>query len=280
MPEEEMLDDENLLRHHLERIAQPRDPDWSPWGHAQVWQYVITQMQRWGEVESFPFTYGGQTYHNQILKLPGGSGDPVIVGAHVDAVPESPGADDNASGVAVLLTLAGALTRDPARHPIWLVAFDLEERGLVGSYHYAQWLRQQRQRVRLMLSLEMVGYRGGEQRYPPGLARFYPAQGDFLALIGNLSSLGAMGQMQRHVKNAGIPCERLPVPGRGSLIPDTRRSDHASFWDAGYRAVLVTDTANLRNPHYHKLSDTLETLDMDFLTGVYRGLAAAIRALR
>ncbi|MEN9225385.1 MAG: M28 family peptidase [Thermostichus sp. HHBFW_bins_43] len=272
------------LEGHLEQVARPRDPDWSPLGHRQVEQYLQEQLCCWGSPEEFRFEYVRRAYTNWILKLPGRDPhrEPILIGAHFDAVPESPGADDNASGVAVLLELARHFAQEPPRSPLWLVAFDLEERGMVGSTAYAQALKRQGQPLRLMLSLEMVGYRDptpGSQRYPAGLERFYPDRGDYIGLIGNWPTLPDLLRLQRAMNKTGIPCQWLPAGQKGWIVPSTRRSDHAPFWDEGYRAILVTDTADLRNPHYHRLSDSLETLDRDFLAGVCQGLMAGIRHL-
>jgi Zn-dependent M28 family amino/carboxypeptidase len=272
------------LEAHLQQVAQPRDPDWSPLGHQQVERYIQEQLSKWGSLESFPFEAGGRLHRNWILKLPGSrSGrQPILIGAHFDAAPATPGADDNASGIAVLLELARHFAANPAPSPLWLVAFDLEERGMVGSGAYAQFLQRQRQSLRLMLSLEMLGYRDptpGSQDYPAGLEKLYPNRGDYIGLIGNWPSWGDLLKLQRDFQKVGIPCCWLLAGQRGLILPATRLSDHSPFWDAGYAAVMVTDTAFLRNPHYHKLSDTLETLDPDFLTGVCQGLMAGIRLL-
>lgn len=207
---------------------------------------------------------------------------PILVGAHYDTVPNSPGADDNASGVAVLLELARLWSGQPGRSPLTLVAFDLEEYGLAGSRFCVEQLQQSGQPLRLMLSLEMLGYyddRPGSQRYPPGLKYFFPNCGNFIGLIGNWRSLFDLIRLSRQVSGAGVPAWWLPAGQRGQLLPDTRRSDHAPFWDAGYAAILVTDTANLRNPHYHQPSDRLETLDLDRLAQVCWGLFQGIRVL-
>ena len=228
------------------------------------------------------FEHRGRVHHNLILDLPGDQDRPfILLGAHFDAVPGSPGADDNGSALAVLLELARAFSITPARHPLRFAAFDLEEREQRGSRAYANELKTRGERPMLMISLEMLGYRDarpGSQTYPPGLRPFYPGTADFIALIGNLRTLPMLRRLARTMREA-VPCEFLAVPLCGRVLPDTRRSDHASFWDAGYSAIMVTDTANMRNPHYHRSSDRIETLDLDFLAAVCRGLAAGLRVL-
>ncbi len=117
------------------------------------------------------------------------------------------------------------------------------------------------------------------QRYPAGLHHFYPDRGDFIGLIGNLKTIPDLIRLSRGVRQCNVPCEWLPAGKRGLIVPETRRSDHAVFWDNGYRAIMVTDTSFLRNPHYHKPSDRLETLDLDFLTNVCYSLARGIQQL-
>jgi len=274
---------QNLLT-HLEQVVRDRDPYFSSEGHFYVQQYIRQQLGQWGSVEVHEFTYQGKTHQNLILNLPGSSAfsSPLLIGAHYDAVPGSPGADDNATGMAVLLELARAFATEPARYPLRLVAFDLEERGLIGSRAYATMLRQQGQRLRLMISLEMLGYcdrSPGSQTYPTGLRYFYPNQGDFVGLIGNLQALPDLVRLSRQIRKDGVAAEWLPAGKRGMIVPATRASDHAPFWDEGYRAMMITDTAFMRNPHYHKSSDRLETLDLDFLTGTCQGLITGIRQL-
>ncbi|MGB6300377.1 MAG: M28 family peptidase, partial [Rivularia sp. (in: cyanobacteria)] len=132
-------------------------------------------------------------------------------------------------------------------------------------------------------SLEMIGYcdrNSGTQEYPvSALKKFYPDTGDFIALIGNLKTLPDLFRLRNSFRKSGTKSEFLPVANNGRMISATRRSDHAPFWDAGYKAMMVTDTSFLRNPHYHKPSDKIETLDLDFLAGVCRGLEEGIRRL-
>jgi Zn-dependent M28 family amino/carboxypeptidase len=240
------------------------------------------ELGRFGRLAVHEFLYAGRTYQNLILNLPGQQNRGfILVGAHYDAVPGSPGADDNGSALAVLLELAWAFSEKPARRPVRLVAFDLEEADRRGSVAYAQLLRDQRQPLALMVALEMLGYRDprpGSQQYPAGLHHFYPDRGDFIGLIGNLRTLPVLWELARTMRKS-VPCEFLPVPSRGRIVPDTRRSDHASFWDLGYPAIMVTDTANMRNPHYHRMSDQIETLDIAFLAAVCSGLIAGLSVL-
>ena len=289
-----MLELKQRLQNHLSQIVRDRDPYFAASGHFFVQQYIREQMQQWGTVETHSFTVGGKTHDNLILNLPpkhsqaehgnegGKGGSPILIGAHYDAVPGTPGADDNATGVAVLLELARAFAALPAKYPVRIVAFDMEEYGLLGSTQYAEDLKQQGQSLRLMLSLEMLGYCNstpGTQGYPAPLERFYPNMGNFIALVGNLTTIGDLIQLRGNIRKSGTPCELLPVPNRGLIVPQTRLSDHAPFWDRGYPAMMVTDTAFLRNPHYHQPSDRIDTLDLDFLTGVCRGLEVGIRGL-
>lgn len=272
------------LYNHLTQLVRERDPYVASGGHFFVRQYIQQQFAQWNTVETHEFIVRGKIHRNLILNLPSNSAKklpPILIGAHYDAVPGTPGADDNATGVAGLLELARAFAAKPPKYPIRLVAFDMEEYGLLGSTAYAGYLKQQKQPLKLMLSLEMLGYCNASphsQSYPAGLKYFYPDRGNFIALIGNLSTIPDLIHLSGTIRQQGTPCEWLPVPNGGKLVPQTRLSDHSPFWDRGYRALMVTDTAFLRNPHYHQPSDTLTTIDLDFLTGVCHGLIRAIHA--
>jgi len=272
------------LLDHLQELVSDRDPYLASGGHRLVEHYIQSTLAAWGPVTSHAFEVQGREHRNWILQLPGAApatpAPPLIIGAHYDAVPGTPGADDNASGVAVMLELARHFATHPLPRPSWLIAFDMEEYGLLGSKAYAEQLKAEDQAVHLMLSLEMLGYcdrTPHSQEYPsPVLARLYPHTGDFIALVGNLSTVLAMQQLSRQLKRAGAACEWLPVPNRGAALPATRLSDHAPFWDCGYRAMMITDTAFLRNPHYHQPSDRLDTLDLDFMTAICLGLMTGL----
>jgi hypothetical protein len=239
-------------------------------------------LAKGGKQEESPLAKGGKQDNLGIEKQIKKRLPPIVIGAHYDTVPGSPGADDNATGVAVLLELARDIASAPLKYPVQLVAFDMEEYGYLGSSHHAAKYKQQQKSIRLMISLEMLGYcnhNPNSQSYPAGLKYFYPNSGNFIALIGTLRTVPDLINLSGKIRKSGQPCEWLPVPNRGLIVPDTRRSDHVPFWDNGYPAIMVTDTANMRNPHYHRESDRIETLDLDFLAGVCQGLVKGIRHL-
>lgn len=177
--------------------------------------------------------------------------------------------------------MAAAFAVQPAVVPLRLVAFDAEEYGRLGSQVHAQLMAEEEGALRLMLSLEMLGYCSpAPQRYPADWMKYlYPKQGNFLALVGNPRAMGDLWKLKRSLQAAGVPTSLLPVPQRGEWLPRLRDSDHAAFWDCGCNAAMVTDTADLRNPHYHRGSDRIETLNLDFFARVTQGLIAGVRQL-
>ena len=282
------MDENDVQKHifcHLKELIRERDPYIATQGHYYTQQYIYRQLSRWGRAHLMGFQDKGRTHYNICLELLGQvSLAPIVIGAHYDTVPGCPGADDNATGVAVLLELARYFSEHPPRRPIRLVAFDLEEYGLVGSHAYVKALNGQP--IFLMLSLEMLGYcvhqvsKEASQSYPlDALAYIYPKTGNFIALIGNWQTVPTMGRFKRSFALAGVDCAWLPMVNRGLPLPAVRRSDHAPFWDAGYSAIMVTDTADLRNPYYHTAGDTFETLDMEFLTKICIGLGHRLSRL-
>lgn len=215
----------------------------------------------------------------------GRAGPILLAGAHYDTVPGSPGADDNASGVAALLEISARLARKPLSRPVRFVAFANEEppffgTGAMGSRLYARRARCRGDDIALMLSLESIGYfdaAAGTQRYPPFLRWFYPDRGDFVAFVSNLRSRRVMRRLVSAFREAtDMPAEHAAALG---VVPGVSWSDHASFWKEGYRAVMVTDTAFYRNPHYHTAADVPATLDLGRLERVTDGLALALLRL-
>ncbi|NJO56918.1 MAG: M20/M25/M40 family metallo-hydrolase [Richelia sp. RM2_1_2] len=283
------MDLKKQLVAHLIQITRERDPYLATGGHFFVQEYIRASFSQWGSVEIHTFEVGSKVCENLILNLPSDSKSgksnlsPILIAAHYDAVPGTPGADDNATGVAVLLELARIFAIQPTKYPLRLVAFDMEESGLLGSTDYVAKLQREQQKLRLMMSLEMIGYcdaNPGSQAYPaPLLNKIYPNSGDFIALIGNFKTLPDLFRLRNSFRESGTKSEFLPVANQGKMISATRQSDHAPFWDAGYPAIMVTDTSFMRNPHYHKPSDKIGTLDLDFLTEVCRGLEVGVRKL-
>lgn len=273
------------LHDHLTQIVRERDPYLNSGGHFLVREYIRETLTQWGEVEIHEFKFNGKTHQNLILNLNSASSlnlSPILIGAHYDAVPGTPGADDNATGVAVLLEMAEVFASHPLNYPVRLVAFDLEEYGLLGSTAYAKYLKDKQEKLRLMLSLEMLGYCNhapGSQTYPDLIKAFYSDTANFIALVGNLSAILDMNRLGKQMKQHGTPIEILTDPSAGKLVPITGFSDHRPFWQQKYRAIMVTDTAMLRNPHYHKASDTIGTLDLDFLTNACQSLITALRTI-
>ncbi len=268
-------------RKDLDAIAIPRHASWDPVGLMAVRSHVRTQLARLGDVQEHHFRRSGLAGVNLILKLPGSNPGlrPLLVGAHYDGPLQSIGADDNASAVVTLLELGRRWSAAPPRRPVWLVAFDLEEWGLLGSAALAEQLRAERQRLKLMVSLEMLAYTSDQQSYPhPAMGRLYGNRGDFIALVANARAGLALSRLT-HAMGQHVKTRALPVPRAGRDVPAVRRSDHSPFWDQGYNALMVTDTSFMRNPHYHRMSDTIDTLDLPFLASVIDGLEAALREL-
>jgi Zn-dependent M28 family amino/carboxypeptidase len=247
-----------------------------------------------GALSELDFEVSRQTYiaegvasSNLEVTVPGRDrpGEIVLVGAHYDTVPGSPGADDNASGVAGMIEIARELRRVQPACTIKLVAFVNEEPpffyfGEMGSRVYARAARRRGDDIRVMLSLEMLGCysdAAGSQRYPPLFRHFYPDAGNFIAFVSNLRSRAALREVVSAYKAASdFPAEKLASPG---IVPGVSWSDQLSFWREGYAGVMVTDTAFYRYPHYHGAGDTPEKLRYPEMAQVVAGLAQAVQVL-
>ena len=206
----------------------------------------------------------------------------ILVGAHYDSVTNSPGADDNASGVAAVLEVARLLGDRPTPRPLQIALFDQEEAGLVGSYAYAE------QAANLdnldgVIILEMLGYAChtvGCQRQPDQFTVETPTdRGDFVAVVGDTEHLPLLQAFKTAHQSNRPPLLTLPVPLKGVLMPIVLSSDHTPFWYKDIGAVMVTDTAYLRNPHYHQTTDTPDTLDRDFFTAATQMVVNTTTAL-
>lgn len=205
----------------------------------------------------------------------------VIIGAHYDSVANCPGADDNASAVAAMLEATHVLTTLFPGIPLWAVAFNGEEEDLLGSKEFVKSLSP---RIKSSLQeahvLEMVGFTALTQKTPNGLPSIFPDTGDFIGILGNTGAANACTDILQssatYLAEHYHACSLIVPPEAVIAAPVLGRSDHRSFWEGGIDAIMWTDTAEFRNPHYHQQSDTPETLDYEFLAYVVRLLVATI----
>ena len=295
------MPDLGRLEADVRRLAVPRHPRTSPEALRAAEEHIALEFGAAGlRVERQLFAWRGAEHHNVLGTLDGSDpGRPwVVVGAHFDSVAGSPGADDNASGVAAMLEVARLLRRERLAATVQFVGFNLEEiqnplgefrfgGGVhavgtcrIGSREYARWLRSRGQELAGALVLEMLGFTGPHQVVPAAvqLVKKMPKVGNFLAAVGDGGSGALLAAFARAAEGI-VPVQTLTVPLKGWLVPDTRRSDNARFWDEGYPALMVTDTADLRNPHYHRASDTPDTLDYAFLGKATAAVCATVREL-
>jgi Zn-dependent M28 family amino/carboxypeptidase len=278
------------LRCHVLALEGVRHPVATPERHRAARDYVAHELAALGlAVQLAPFVFRRRTYHNVVGLMPGS--DPhrprLVVGAHFDSTAHTPGADDNASGVAALLECARLVAARRPSAGVEFVGLDLEElqtitgRYRVGSHAFARVRRARGDDLAGALILEMVGYRDrtpGAQTVPPLLGIDVPRTGDFLAAVGDTRSRELLDRFVAAARATvpELPLVRYRTRLRGWLLPLTRLSDNASFWDARYPSLMLTDTAFLRNPHYHRPSDTSETLDYEFMAQVTEATAGAV----
>ena len=232
------------------------------------------------------YEVGGKLCENVEGELRGSSPEIVVIGAHYDSVIGSPGANDNGSGVAALLALARRFAGKPTTRTLRFVAFANEEPGHfqteeMGSWVYAQRCQQRKERISAMLSLETIGYYSkapGSQKFPvAGLGLVYPSAGDFIAFVGNVAFRSLVRQtLAVFRQHATLPSEGAALP---SNIPGVGWSDHWAFWQHGYPAMMITDTAPFRYPHYHAATDTPDQLDYEAMARLVTGLQPVLEEL-
>ncbi|HUS69058.1 MAG TPA: M28 family peptidase [Kofleriaceae bacterium] len=279
-------------RADLELIAQPRPPGSPHWKVVQ--DHCATGLEASG------FTVRRAAYGTGVNVIGERRGETrpdeiVLLGAHYDSVADCPGADDNASGVAGVLAAARALGRGRFARTLQIACWDEEERGLVGSEAHARELAAAGVRPASVTVLEMIGFRSSapdSQAVPAGFdvafataigrLRDNQMRGDFIALVHDSGTRAAATAMARHAAALELPAMPLEIPDAAKsspLLRDIRRSDHASFWDTGVPAVMVTDTANFRNAHYHcgAAPDQASDLDLTFASRVSAAVAAGLR---
>lgn len=273
---------------HVRRLEGLRDGHFHYDDLVKRAEYIEREFASYGmKVERDEFLFHGRSHWNVIASPPETErgGDLILIGAHYDAVPDSPGADDNASGVAVMLE---ASRRLGLRKGLQFAAFTLEEPQaesvsfLIGSGHFVKGMKSLGQRYRAVFILESVGYisrEPGSQLSPPMINA--PGVGDFIGVVGNKKAEGIMAGFEeaalRHVPELKVVTHRALL--KGFLTLETRFSDHAPFWDAGYPALMITDTAMFRNPNYHSRCDTSDTLSPDFMAQVAATLIHTVEEL-
>ena len=230
------------------------------------------QHERWANVE---VTRRGSRWPEEVI----------LVGAHYDSVMGSPGANDNGTGVAAMLEISRRMASAQPARSVRFVAFVNEEPPFfrtpqMGSRVYAKRIRERGEDIQAMLSLETIGYYSeakGSQRYPPLFGLFYPDRGDFIAFVGNWGSRALVHRAATAFRShSDFPLESVTT---FALVPGVDWSDHGSFWKYGYRALMVTDTALYRYPHYHTDSDTPDKVNYDALARVTDGLIAVVMDL-
>ncbi len=288
--------DSNRIRSDLALLEGIRHRIADPVHLTEVQTLLVDSLAAWGwAVVEQQFPYGSYTGRN-ILAQRTGTVSPdtaYMVGAHYDGVAGTPGADDNASGVAGCLEVMRVLAPYHFRTTLRMAAFDLEETGLVGSGRYVQEAIPDGETVAGLFNLEMIGYYSetpNSQTLPAGFELLYPGfyneltaegfKGDFITNVGEaVHSVSLMNQFAEAaaVYVPGLKVKSLVAPvAWQTLTPDLARSDHAPFWVAGIPAVMLTDGSEFRNPNYHTPNDTLGSLNLTFLSSVVKATVAAL----
>jgi Zn-dependent M28 family amino/carboxypeptidase len=267
------------LRKSVEKLAVPRHYQAETGNNMATAAWLVEQLQLYGyqvKIQS--------RYDNLLAVMPEVERRSlVLVGAHYDSVPQTPGADDNASAVAAMLTVAQIIAAQAPLTPVCFAAFNREEDGMLGSRELvSNWLLKQDFSVTHCHILEMVGYcqyEAGSQKVPPLPFVRIPDTGDFLGIVGNSRSKALVDSVLTNARTyvPDFPVIGLKVYfGLERFFPILKRSDHAPFWEYGIPALMWTDTAEFRNPHYHQPSDTPDTLDYKFLRQTTQLLLASV----
>jgi len=270
------------LRAHVDMLAFPRHYVAERAANVRARDLLVKLLQSFGYS---PWLQG--SYDNIVVTSGGpGEGPYLLLGAHYDSVPGTPGADDNGSAVAVCLENA-RLIKENDIGPVMIVLFNREEDGLLGSTEFVEHLTGQTAwSVEEAHIFEMVGFVNrapGSQKMPPGLPGVAgPDVGDFLALLANRHSNAIAENLLRlatsYVPQSSVLALKIYL-GIEKYFGHLHRSDHAPFWKAGIPSIMWTDTSEFRNPHYHQVSDTPDTLDYEFISQVAK-LALARAASR
>jgi hypothetical protein len=274
------------LKNHVETLSEkfhPRSASQTE-NLNKTADYIREEFIKAGaKISEQSFQVNGSTYRNIIANFGDETKEKIVVGAHYDSAFQTHGADDNASGVAGLIELAFLLGKTNSTANIELVAYTLEEPPYfateqMGSYVHAKSLKEKNVSVRLMISMEMIGYFSDEpnsQKFPVSLMTlFYPNRGNFIAVVGNFTN----GLTARSFKNSMTGVTDLPVYSINAptFINGVDFSDHRNYWKFGYNALMITDTAFYRNTNYHTERDTAEKLDYAKMAEVVKATYNAV----
>jgi Zn-dependent M28 family amino/carboxypeptidase len=265
---------EKELEAFVQQIAYPRHFLHNQSANEQAAKWLESQFLAWG------YTVSVQGQWRNIIAVREGIEPTVLVGAHYDSVPETPGADDNGSAVAGMLMCAKVIAEVAPNTPVVFVAFNREEDGLLGSIDFVQnALPEWGWHLRVAHVLEMIGYTAPKQTTPLHFPFMLPTKGDFLGVLGNPSANTILHNLLTLActYTPDLPVLGLSLPaGVEKVLPVLARSDHAPFWQAGIPALQWTDTAEFRNPHYHQITDTPDTLDYAYLSRITQLLLADV----
>jgi len=272
---------EQYLRELVKQISIPRHFIAQPQNNQKIAHWIAQQLKSYGYQTQFQGKFA-----NILTLSPNNSSKPsILVGAHYDSVPQTPGADDNASACAALLACAKAVAEHASQTPVCFVLFNREEDDLMGSKNFVKThLIKNKIKIAQAHILEMVGYckhTPNSQRVPEALPISIPNTGNFLGIIGNR---GSNALVDATLKQAKTYLPEFPVVGLKvyfgleNVFSVLKRSDHAPFWQAKIAALMWTDTAEFRNPNYHWHTDTPETLDYTFLRQVTQLLISCLLA--
>jgi len=274
------------LEAHVRMLSETFAPrnDYHPAQLDHTADYILKEFEKaGGRVSEQVFKVDGHIYRNVIAHFGPETRERIVVGGHYDAYGEFPGADDNASAIAGLIELAYLLKKTSLTTLVELVAFALEEppyftTANMGSAVYADSMKKQKIPVRIMICLEMIGYFSdakGSQKFPaPLLKLFYPSQGNFIAVVGKMDQISAVRRVKKAMQGSSVlPVFSINAP---TFVQGIDFSDHRSYWQAGYDAVMITDTSFYRNPNYHTAKDTADTLDYDKMAMVVQGVYASV----
>jgi hypothetical protein len=255
----------------------------------QAYYYILSSMQKNSfDISTVEYSHEHHTYHIVVAEKKGlvSPDEIIVIGSHYDTVENSPGADDNASGIAALLECVRMLDNYPSHRTLRFVAFPLEEPPfhnsvIMGSRIYANKCHSQNEKIICMIAFEMLGYytdKRGSQRYPTAvMEQRLSNKGNFIAIVGNVNSKKIVTTISNSFDQLGLfPVEPVVTY---EYVPGSNLSDHAQFWEHGYHAVMITDTAFYRNPFYHLPEDIPSTLDYDAFTKVVLSINHAIKDL-